>query len=71
MSQVHDGFRTHICDSCGKSFAESTSLKEHVASVHGGKKENICAECGKSFFRLTHMKRHIGPPLEILKVISP
>ena len=39
MKDVHQKEKTHICNFCGKSFSQNTSLKGHKQSVHVGEEE--------------------------------
>ena len=59
-NSVHNGQKDHKCDSCGKSFFEAGSLKEHINSVHNGQKDYKCDSCGKAFFEAGSLKIHIN-----------
>ena len=48
------------CSNCHMSFAQSSTLKTHMAAVHLGKKHYSCSQCEKSFFRSSHLKSHIA-----------
>ena len=64
----------YLCETCGKDFVRSTSLKIHKENVHLGqiqksvlfkkkapRKENVlCNHCGKSFSRTSSLKEHIS-----------
>ena len=64
----------YLCDTCGKDFVRSSSLKIHKQHVHLGlvrecklfkkvsqKKENVlCSYCGKAFSRAYSLKQHIA-----------
>ena len=64
----------YLCETCGKDFVRSSSLKIHKEHVHLGqiqkcvlfkkrppRKENVlCNYCGKSFNRASHLKDHIA-----------
>ena len=64
-AQIKRRIRKHtknerVCDSCGKSFYDASSLKTHMRSVHKGERENFCGTCGKAFFRKAALNEHIG-----------
>ena len=64
----------YLCETCGKDFVRSTSLKIHKENVHLGqirksvlfkkkapRKENVlCNYCGKAFNRTGNLKEHIS-----------
>ena len=36
INTIHNDEKDHKCDSCGKSFSQSGSLKTRINSVHNG-----------------------------------
>ena len=49
----------HECPHCGKSFRQSSTLKQHKQSVHENRKDYKCQECGKQFSQRANLKTHI------------
>ena len=47
------------CESCGKSFSQTTNLKRHITSVHEDPKDYKCKSCDKSFSQEHRLKKHI------------
>lgn len=48
ISAVHKKLKPHICDTCGRAFAESQHLKTH-SRVHTGETPYKCEKCHKKF----------------------
>ncbi|XP_021256727.1 zinc finger protein 770 [Numida meleagris] len=49
--------KTHICESCNKTFPSRSKLERHFL-IHTGQKPFKCSSCGKSFRQSTHLKIH-------------
>lgn len=48
----------HVCDMCGKAFANQHILKNHVYEIHTNAQEHKCDDCGKQFNRLANLRHH-------------
>ena len=57
------GGKRHVCETCGKAFAQSGSLASHIRT-HSEENPYVCETCGKAFSSsrslATHMQRHSG-----------
>lgn len=53
----HPRMKSHQCKYCGRFFARTTVLTEHIRT-HTGKKPFVCNVCNKAFSQMTNLKRH-------------
>lgn len=51
--------KEHICEHCGKTFAQNTSLRHHRTLVHEQQRNYECSHCGKRFLRKYAMTEHV------------
>ena len=54
---VHNAFRDHICEVCGKVFQQSKLLKAHMI-IHSDTSAWICEICGSGFSSIQKLKKH-------------
>ena len=54
-----EGRRDFKCDSCGKLFTESGSLKRHIQAIHEDKKDYKCDYCGNLYSVVASFNRHV------------
>ncbi|KAM6441799.1 myoneurin isoform 2-T5 [Liasis olivaceus] len=47
-----------VCNTCGKVFSESSSLRRHMR-IHKGVKPYVCQLCGKAFTQCNQLKTHV------------
>ncbi|KAI4466706.1 zinc finger protein [Holotrichia oblita] len=63
ITRQHNGKRPYDCEKCGKSFFDTTILKQHMF-IHTGEKPYACRLCGKKFRQkgciTQHMRIHTG-----------
>jgi KRAB domain-containing zinc finger protein len=45
--KIHDGYKPHVCEVCGRGFANKSGLKSHSRFNHlGVPKPFMCSTCG-------------------------
>jgi len=49
----------HLCQECGKHFADGWTLRHHQRTVHLDSREHSCGHCSKSFLSHKDMTRHV------------
>jgi len=66
LRRLHSGDKPYVCDVCGQTFAQSSTLTYHKRR-HTGEKPYQCDTCGMSFSvsssLITHTRKHTGEPL--------
>ncbi|XP_054360913.1 zinc finger protein 426-like isoform X1 [Mirounga angustirostris] len=62
--QTHAAQEPHECKQCGKSYADSKCLNNHIIRLHTGRKPFECSECRKAFTTSSrlyvHLRIHTG-----------
>ena len=54
-----EGHIDYKCESCGKSFSQKQTLRNHIHTIHEGHKDYKCETCGKSFAERGTLAKHI------------
>ena len=56
---INEGFKTHKCETCGKTFLTSRKLGNHRYQVHEGEHIFPCDLCDKKFTLKHNLKNHV------------
>ena len=56
IQRVHGNDKSNVCIHCGKGFAKSYLLKDHIKQLHSRK---TCEHCGKSVLNEHFLKKHL------------
>ena len=59
VKSVHEGYKPHQCQECGKSFGKSNTLNDHIKRVHQAKKNEECEYCNQSYLYKSELQRHV------------
>ena len=61
IKDQHQNTEDHPCNTCGKMYKTSGSLKDHISKYHsdGPEEKIICIECGKQFRTKSKLKYHM------------
>ena len=56
MKTVHEKEKSHLCEPCGKYFADEDILKNHIYQSHS---KVTCPQCNKLILNKMYLKKHL------------
>ncbi|XP_051176061.1 zinc finger protein 266-like isoform X2 [Leptopilina boulardi] len=63
-AEIPRWYTSKICELCGKTYADSKCLKNHIQAVHSKLRPYVCTVCGHSSARKSmlqmHLRQHTG-----------